>query len=693
MSNKELFRKRLIVLLVVLVLAALGYVVALNLRFITRVFVVVIGFGALVLIHEFGHFIVAKMSDINVEVFSIGFPPVLAGIKKVQKGWRIRLVPDFFRKKSGETRQEGLDFTIGKREKPGETEYRIGLIPFGGYVKMLGQDDIGPVKSTDDPRSYSNKSAGIRMAVIASGVLFNVIGAVIAFVMVFLIGIEMQPAVIGGVVSGSPAEAAGLRAGDEIIAIDGDSYNLDFTNVVMAAAFSGANEPVSLKVKHYDDGRVEDFEVIARRASEGGLKRFGIISALSLKVAQVYEPDVLFEKTGLRSGDRIKKVNGIDVEHYWQMEKALSGAFAPDAAVVVERKVSESRFELYETRVPLGFTFADSYEARSPFELHHIYSMVPRLRIMSVDEDLAGTDSESSLRSGDIILAVGDVDNPTYDRMRRVIKEYENKELAVRVLRIDDAAERIVDVNVVPRKRDGRVIIGITLSLDMAHPVVAGTVKPDTATEALQIPAGAVVESVDGIEVASFYDIVGQIRKNKGSRITINWRVDDTVAGSAALDVPEDVDLITVQPVPNIPFAPLKRLYKADTLFDAVRMGCKKTWMFIAQTVVTIKSLVRGLVGPKELLGPVGILKLSYSVVASQPPIYYLYLMGLISACIAVFNFLPILPFDGGHFFFLLIEKIKGSAVNERIQQAASRVGWAAVLVLFLYLTFNDIIR
>ena len=115
--------------------------------------------------------------------------------------------------------------------------------------------------------------------------------------------------------------------------------------------------------------------------------------------------------------------------------------------------------------------------------------------------------------------------------------------------------------------------------------------------------------------------------------------------------------------------------------------------MWIAQTYVTLKRLVGRDVEPQNLTGPIGILVGSYMIVAEQPLIYYAYLLGVISAIIAVFNFLPLLPLDGGHIVFFLVEKIKGSPVSERIQGTIAYAGWVLVGVFFVYLTFNDIVR
>jgi len=137
----------------------------------------------------------------------------------------------------------------------------------------------------------------------------------------------------------------------------------------------------------------------------------------------------------------------------------------------------------------------------------------------------------------------------------------------------------------------------------------------------------------------------------------------------------------------------LERTYKAAGPVDAVLMGYKKTVMFIAQTYVTLRRLIGGLVSPKDLMGPVGIITLSYRIVADRPFVYYVYFLGLISSAIAVFNFLPLPPLDGGLVVLLVVEKIKGSALSERVQAIIAYTGWTLIGSLILYVTFNDIVR
>lgn len=148
----------------------------------------------LVTIHEFGHFIVAKLSGIRVDEFAFGFPPKIFG------------------------------------KKIGETEYKFNLLPLGGYVKIYGEDaEEVAVDHPDYERSFFRKSPVIQGAVIVAGVFFNLLAAWGLFATTFILGAEtskdLAPAgvtlqnehmVITTVASGSPAEKAGLIAGDTI---------------------------------------------------------------------------------------------------------------------------------------------------------------------------------------------------------------------------------------------------------------------------------------------------------------------------------------------------------------------------------------------------------------------------------------------------------------------------------------------
>ena len=708
------------ILLAMVVVAVLVLIIR-NIGVSKNILLVLLGFGAVIFIHELGHFVVAKLCGIKVEAFSIGMPPILFGIKKANRGWRIRVLPELLQNaridesaapaKEGEDSEDGLlSFTVGKKILPGETEYRIGLIPLGGFVKMLGQEDVGPVKENVDPRSYANKPALARAAVLAAGVTFNAISAIIGFMIVFLIGIGLTAPIVGGVMPGSPAEKAGIKAGDEIIEVAGNSSRLDFGDIAMTAVLSAKDKEIPLKVRRAD-GTIDDISLVAKQLPGGQLRGFGIQKPSTLTIAQLPPADAnqLFKNTGLRPGDRIRAVAGIDVNNHWQIEPIIEGTFEPNITLLAERREASGQSHLVEGRLALSFAPAKDLVGESEANLVNICSMVPRLRIAAVSEEpksfrewflrLFGIGNERQrLKRGDIVVGLADVNNPTFTEMREITTAHENNDLAVTVLRTDaNGIEKRLTVSVIPRKESdsNRVVIGILPELDTEHPVVAKTIATERRPNPPAIPRGATITAVDGVEVSSFYDVARLLKQNSGQRVTIDWRLDAQTAGNTIIDVGEKKDVVTAyafveQPVP---FAELERLYKADGPVDAIRMGYKRTKTFIIQTYVTLHRLVGGLVSPKQLMGPVGILTFSYRIVAAQPFIYYIYFLGLISASIAVLNFLPLPPFDGGLTVLLLVEKIKGSAISMRTQEIIAYVAWGLVGSLMLYVTFNDILR
>src|SRR5215831_18043266 len=159
----------------------------LNSVLIALVSVVVI-LGFMILIHEFGHYAVAKLLGVRVEQFAIGFGKRLLGFRK------------------------------------GETDYRINAIPLGGYVKMSGENPMD--RHTDDPREFLNHSRWHRFLIAVAGPAMNILLAVFLLTVVYMVHYEYpvyldKPAVLDGVKPGSPAAQAGLQSGDQIVKVDG----------------------------------------------------------------------------------------------------------------------------------------------------------------------------------------------------------------------------------------------------------------------------------------------------------------------------------------------------------------------------------------------------------------------------------------------------------------------------------------
>jgi regulator of sigma E protease len=168
-----------------------------------RGFLVVVGIGFVIFVHELGHFLAAKWCDVHVTTFSIGFGPAIPGCS--------------FRR--------------------GETLYKLALLPLGGYVNMVGE---GPEADEDEnyPRSFKNKSVGQRMLIISAGVVMNVLLGFFCYILVYRFhGEPRLPAVIGSVDPGTPAWKAGVPSGTRIDDVNGhkDPFWETLTIEVMSA--------------------------------------------------------------------------------------------------------------------------------------------------------------------------------------------------------------------------------------------------------------------------------------------------------------------------------------------------------------------------------------------------------------------------------------------------------------------------
>jgi regulator of sigma E protease len=204
--------------------------------------IVVFGLGLVIFVHELGHFLAAKWCDVYVETFSIGFGPAVPFCQ----------------------------YHLG------ETTYKVGLIPLGGYVKMLGEGSEGD-EQEEDPRSFKNKSVGQRMLIISAGVIMNMIFAVLGFVCIYMgPGRDRTAGVIGRIDPGSPAWQAGLRSGAEFRRV-GSRENPFFDQVRPAVALAGSGVKLPVAYALAGSDRVYETTIEPRFDSKNvGLKLIGV---------------------------------------------------------------------------------------------------------------------------------------------------------------------------------------------------------------------------------------------------------------------------------------------------------------------------------------------------------------------------------------------------------------------------------
>src|SRR4051794_6411907 len=159
----------------------------------TNILLLVFGFGFVIFWHELGHFIAAKWAGVKVEQFAVGFGQALISWRK-GLGFRFGSSAKEF-EQAVQAAREGVQ--TRDVSQISDTEYRLNWIPLGGYVKMLGQDDLNPNNIADDPRAYNMKPIPKRMVIVSAGVIMNVILAAIGFFVLFLIGFDVPPPVVG----------------------------------------------------------------------------------------------------------------------------------------------------------------------------------------------------------------------------------------------------------------------------------------------------------------------------------------------------------------------------------------------------------------------------------------------------------------------------------------------------------------
>jgi regulator of sigma E protease len=247
--------------------------------------------GVLVVIHEFGHFLAAKLLDFKVLRFSVGFGRPLVRVK-------------------------------GR-----ETEYQIALIPLGGYVRILGEDASDEIPPELARRSFNAQPLWRRIIVVFAGPAANLILPVLIYFAVFAGESELPAASVGDVIDGSPAAHAGIEPGDRVTAVDGEPIR--YWEELEGAVQDGVGDELKLRIERSD----REFEKYIRpventaRTRDGMSSRAGYIGVTQAPfppMIGVIDPKSPAGRVGLQTGDRIISVDGVAVDNWTTLRGRLS---------------------------------------------------------------------------------------------------------------------------------------------------------------------------------------------------------------------------------------------------------------------------------------------------------------------------------------------------------------------------------
>lgn len=679
---------------------------------------VVFGLGAVIFVHELGHFLLAKACGVKCDKFYVGFDVPI--------------------KLFGQTIIPGklLSWTWG------ETEYGIGSIPLGGYVKMLGQDDnpgnieeqvkdsIAEGESSEsaflesglvdrsklDPRSYLAKSVPQRMAIISAGVIFNLIFAVLFAAWAFKSGVDYEPPMIGSVIGSGPAWVNGMT-GAQIESIGGKEVKDYFTYMDMAQeiVFNGDEKPLEVKYKPIDGGESVVVSLTPKRGfirEAADLPLIGVEQRLTPVIgkrgtvggAAASKADPPFEP-----GDVVVEVNGTKINNDIDLRQVLARDADIVTEFVLERTTGKGDKASTETIKTLV----------QPTPMNRLGFSVGWKPFSAIQK---GSPAEKfGLKVGDELMRINGEDRGdllTLDK--RLIRMIRDKQVPVKmeIKRAGGSSEEIEITPIVPRllasigPNQPLAIdsLGVAIPMDL----VVESVEPGSAAQTGGLAKGDELVSVKYLlsDEQKKIDAYAEIKKDP----LVNF-VDDTTTWaevSANLEMLEsgtEVELsvkrgeeakslvmktvasqVYFQGKRGITLKSLQKNYKSETWGDALKYGALQVKNDANRVWMTLVKLIRGKISPKNLGGP-GTIAMAATSEASRSTSRLLLFLTFLSANLAIVNFLPIPILDGGHMLFLAYEGIFRRPVSERVQLVLTYAGLIMILGLMLFVIFLDVGR
>lgn len=682
-----------------------------------------LGLGAVIFVHELGHFAVAKMCGVKCDKFFIGFD---IGGYKVSRQW-------------------------------GETEYGIGILPLGGYVKMMGQDDnpaniseqlkqsqasgadvetkevTGPngEKFLVDKRSYLAKSVPQRMAIISAGVIMNVIFAVIFAVVAFGFGVPYIPTQIAGTSVGSEAWKAGFRPGDEITMV-GEIDDPSFTNLKGGVMLGDLEKGIDFRIRKR--GESESQPVTLKPKPGEGTAKIGVGMPWSLRMSKKYptvaDSPAAEASPGFEGEDEIVAVDGVEVNGYADLLAQLVTNTSEPMKVTVQRG----------GKAPEDNPFAPRQGGEEvtievqPRQMKRFGLIMQRGKVAAIEKGSPA--DEAGVKAGDFIddFAVAGVpaaesaDMPEdmfqdpirlSQELQQLASDGQSVGLTLRGASSDSGAKDRTTVNVPLRKVDWSNAVNPFPNTPLELPTlgigvwvlnVVGEVVPDSPAAEAGLKTGDVITKAEYIvpESAENYK---SLKKNlkplefddkKGrswpyfvlsfqdlpagtqAKFTVK-RGEETLEKTLAPEAVDDQFVIDR----GFTLGVAQKIRIADSFGEAVSLGLEETGRSLTLVFRFLQKLTTGQVPATSLGGPVTIAQAA-GLSAFEGIGKLLVFLTMLSANLAIINFLPIPILDGGHMVFLAYEGLRGRPANERFVVALHIVGFSFIVSLMLFVLSLD---
>jgi regulator of sigma E protease len=713
-----------------------------------------VALGMVIFVHELGHFAVAKLCGVKCEKFYMGFD--IFGLKIFKFRW-------------------------------GETEYGIGILPLGGYVKMLGQED-NPAKLREemeraqkqssgataglpssaagtggqathgtqsaagataglpssagstggqatrgaqsasakdaanapaalyDPRSFLAKSVPKRMAIIAAGVVMNVIFAFLCATVAYRLSVTQIDPTVGSLMPGGPAWQVGIKPGDKIEQVGGTKISRYQDILHSVTVGEDISQGVPIIVNRGDQKERLTFTV--HPTTTGMAPMIGISSSFTTTLRGIAAPaDADSEASRafaeFKTGDKIVQMDDQPIESYADIRSYLAAHRDKNITVTVERAAKDKKDKSDNSTSPEEVKVTLPPRPMSVVAEGLRMAMGP-ITTVQVDSPAAKAD----LRKGDVLLKINGepIDDPM--RLPELVRKLSLKspgetiELAIerdgKEIKIDRVELNQSDSYEQPVLVVGNNPVDIP-QLGIAYHVLnrVAAVDPDSAAAKAGLKSGDTVvkatilppKDIDS-NLPQQQEVTLNFQKNPmdWTRLTEvlqnvypGTRVELTLEGDRQVTVEPGEAEDWFNPDRGLPLEPLQFMEKAENWGDAARLGARETWESLTMVVKFLRNLGTR-ISFDALGGPATIVAAAYGY-AQQGPAMLLIFLTMLSANLAVLNILPIPILDGGHIMFLAYEGVRGKPANERVQILLSYIGLALILALMIWVIRLDIMR